>query len=274
VILMSGVDDRDGVVGGVPIMGQLAGSLANAGYLAVRFDRRGFGQSGGRAESATLGDYAGDALSVLRWLSERKDVDRNRIALVGHNEGAWAAMVAADREKRVAAVVSIAAPAINGAERVLEQQRHLLDELKSPPAETNAKIELQRQINAAVLTGRGWENIPPETRKQADTPWFQSFLAFDPAKVLDDVRQPLLFLHGELDSEVPVEHVERLADIARKQSNSKSISVVTVRGVNHLLVAAATGDVDEYASLANRTLSPDVTTAITDWLIKTFQSVR
>jgi fermentation-respiration switch protein FrsA (DUF1100 family) len=170
--------------------------------------------------------------------------------------------------------VSIAAPAINGAERVLEQQRHLLDELKSPPAETNAKIELQRQINAAVLTGRGWENIPPETRKQADTPWFQSFLAFDPAKVLDDVRQPLLFLHGELDSEVPVEHVDRLADIARKQSNSKSISVVTVRGVNHLLVAAATGDVDEYASLANRTLSPDVTTAITDWLIKTFQSVR
>ena len=58
----SGNVDRDTIAYGVPVMGQLAGQLADAGYLVVRYDKRGVGQSGGRAESATLSDYADDVL--------------------------------------------------------------------------------------------------------------------------------------------------------------------------------------------------------------------
>jgi pimeloyl-ACP methyl ester carboxylesterase len=267
-------NERDGLVAGVPILGQLAGALADAGILAVRFDKRGHGQSGGRAESATLGDQAEDALAIVRWLSNRRDVDRDRIALIGHNEGAWVALLAASRERRIAGVVAVAAPSTTGLERNLEQQRHELDRLSLPPAERVARIELQKQINASVITGRGWETIPPEVRKVADTPWFQSFLAFDPARVIDDVRQPMLFVHGELDDEVPVAHVDRLAELARKESRSRSVAVVTVRGVNHLLVPAVTGEITEYASLKDRNVSTDVRSALREWLAKTFQSVR
>ena len=48
-----------------------------------------------------------------------------------------------------------------------------------------------------MLTGKGWDGVPADMRKQADTPWFQSLLAFNPVRVLRDVRQPLLFVHGE-----------------------------------------------------------------------------
>jgi fermentation-respiration switch protein FrsA (DUF1100 family) len=157
---------------------------------------------------------------------------------------------------------------------VLEQQRHLLDQMKTPDAERQAKIELQQKINAAVLSGKGWEGIPPEVRKQADSPWFQSLLAYDPAKVIEDVEQPLLILHGELDRQVPVAHADRLADVARKKSDSKAIEVVTVRGVNHLLVPATTGEVSEYGSLPERNVSKDVTTTIGNWLAKTFAAIR
>jgi fermentation-respiration switch protein FrsA (DUF1100 family) len=92
--------------------------------------------------------------------------------------------------------------------------------------------------------------------------------------VIKDVRQPILFVHGELDKQVPVSHVERIADLARTQSKSKSVDVVTVRGINHLLVPAVTGEVDEYASLTDRNISKDVTAAITDWLKKTFAAIR
>jgi pimeloyl-ACP methyl ester carboxylesterase len=276
VVLLGGAaaNERDGLVAGVPILGQLAGALADAGYLAVRFDKRGYGQSGGRAESATLGDQAEDALAIVRWLSNRRDVDRDRIALVGHNEGAWAALLAAARERRIAGVVAMAAPSTTGAERVLEQQRHILEQMNVPPTERVAKIELQERINAAVMTGRGWENLPPDLRKQADTPWFQSFLRFDPARVIEDVRSPLLFIHGELDAEVPVLHVDRLGELARKESRSRSIAVVSVRGVNHLLVPASTGDTSEYGSLKDRNVSTDVTNPIREWLAKTFAAVR
>ena len=275
VILLAGAaaDDRDGVVAGVPILGQLAGALADAGFLAVRYDKRGSGQSGGRAESAALGDHADDARAVVRWLADRPDIDRDRIAVLGHNEGAWAAMLMASRERRIAALVTIASPATTGAERVLEQQRHVLEKMNTPPADLVAKIELQTRINEAAMTGRGWEGIPAEMRRQADTPWFESLLTFDPARAIRGIRRPVFLVHGELDAEVPVAHVDRLAELAR-DGRPTSVAVVTVRDVNHLLLPAVTGDVSEYPSLDDRNVSVDVKTAITDWLAKTFSAIR
>ena len=77
------------------MIGQLAGRIANAGFLTVRYDKRGYGYSGGAIESATITDYAEDAKTVMRWLAERKDVDRKWIALVGDSDGAWVLLAAA-----------------------------------------------------------------------------------------------------------------------------------------------------------------------------------
>jgi pimeloyl-ACP methyl ester carboxylesterase len=264
----SGADERDGYVGGVPVMGQMAGALADQGFMVLRYDRRGAGQSGGRPESATLDDYAEDARAAIRWLADRRDVDNRRIAIIGHSEAAWIALLTASRENRVAATVSIAAPAQTGTELVLEQQRMLLGRLNLTPAEREEKIALQRRIQEAVLSGRGWDTLPEDVRRQADTPWFQSLLAYDPARVLERVRQPLLFLHGQLDRQIPVENVEQLSELARTAGRSRSVEVVSVRGVNHLLVPAVTGEVSEYGTLTDRTVSRDVTTAIAEWLTR------
>src|SRR5688572_23883919 len=276
VILLSGsgVGDRDGFALGVPTLAQLAGAIADAGFLAVRYDKRGFGQSGGRAESATIQDYAEDVRSVVRWLLQRKDIDPKRIAVVGHSEGAWVALLTAAREKRVSAVASIAGPATTGAELVLEQQQRALDQMKLTPEEREKKVALQKQIQSAVITGKGWELIPKDERRAADTPYFQSLLQFDPARVIKDVRQPLIFVHGGLDKQVPAAHADRLADVARKESDSKSVDVVVVRGVKHLLQPAITGEVTEYDSLTDRNVSKDVSGALTAWLTKTFAAVK
>ena len=276
VILLSGsaVPDREGFALGIPALGKLAGALAEAGFLVVRYDKRGYGQSGGRSESATLPDHAEDARSVFRWLSRRKDVDPERVALVAHGDGAWVALLAAGRERKFAGLVTVSGPSSKGAELVLEQQQQELDMLDLTPEVRQQRVVLQKQIQAAVLTGKGWEALPPNIRKQADTPWFQSWLTFDPAKALDDVRQPLLIIHGELDRQVPVAHADRFANLAHKESKSKAIELVIVRGVNHVMVPATTGEVSEYATLTDRNLSPDVTNAISEWLRKTFQAIR
>ncbi len=273
VVLLAGsnVTDRDSVVAGVAIMSQLAGALADAGYMVLRFDKRGTGQTGGRGESATISDFANDARVVLRWFADRKDVDAKRIALVGHSEGAAVALVTASRDGRVAAVASIAGPASTGVELNLEQQSHALDLAKATPEERQQKVELQKAIQAAVLTGTGWDRIPRQY-KSADTPWFQSYLQYDPAKPLKDVDRPLLILHGELDQQVPVAHADRLGALAKKVSKSKAIDVVTVKGVNHLLVPATTGEVTEYGTLADRNVSKDIVKSLTAWLGKTLVS--
>jgi pimeloyl-ACP methyl ester carboxylesterase len=269
----SGVGDRDGTAAGVPTLGQIAGALADAGYLAVRYDKRGYGQTGGRAESATLTDFAEDLRAVVRYLEKRKDVDPRRVGVLGHSEGAWVALLAASREKKIAGVIAISAPAVTGAELVLEQQQHQLDQMKVPDAERQAKVELQKKIHAAVMTDKGWEGIPPELRKQADSAWFRSLLLFDPAKVIEDVRQPLLIIQPDLDRQVPAAHADKLAELAKK-GRSPAVEVMIVKGVNHLLVPATTGEVSEYGTLTDRNVSKDVLNTIVGWLAKTFPSVR
>lgn len=265
----SGAADRDGMVAGIPVLGQIAKALVDAGFMVVRYDRRGIGQSGGRAETATVADYADDARAVVTYLRKsRKDVDAKRIAVLGHSEGAWVALQLGSMEREIAALVLVGGASGTGGALVLEQQQHLLDLLGVAAEEKKTKADLQARINDAA-TGKGtWDGVPDELRAQADTPWFASYLAYEPAKVLKDVRQPVLIVQGELDTQVPKHHAEALAVLARARKRQVATDVVQVPGVNHLLVPATTGEVSEYLSLADKQVSSRATTAVAEWLTK------
>lgn len=267
----SGPTDRDETVAGIPIFGQIARDLVAAGFAVVRYDKRGIGQSGGRAESATIGDYAEDARQVLLWLQRQKGIDRDRIALVGHSEGGLVAMLTAGRERgRVAAMALLGTPSASGKEIVLEQQKHMLSKMEIDDAQRAEKIQLQEKINTAVIKGTGWTDLPEAARRAADTPWFYSFLTFNPERAMNDTRQPVLIVQGELDVQVMPAHADKLAAMARARKGDKvPVEVVKVPGVNHLLVPAKTGEVSEYGSLgADAKVSTQVTGAIASFLTR------
>ena len=270
----SGPSDRDGLVYGIPVLGQLAGALADAGSMVVRYDKRGIGQSGGRAESASLNDYAEDVRAAIKMLENRKDVDLKRIAVVGHSEGGLVALIAASKEKKIAAVGLIATPGITGADIVLAQQQRLLNRMSISAEEKQAKVDAQKKIHEAVISGKGLELLPPDVRRSVDNAEFQSLLVSDPTKLVAAVRQPLLIVQGELDTQVEPMNADRLESIARARKNAPPPDVVKVPGVNHLLVPATTGEVDEYGSLKDKQVSRQVTDAIVTWLKKTLSSVR
>lgn len=270
----SGPTDRDETVAGIPIFGQLAGALADAGFIVLRYDKRGVGQSGGRPEAAALADYADDLRAAVRYLADRKDVHRRRLAVVGYSEGGPVAMIAASKENRIAALVLVATIGVTGAELNLAQVTRALERSNRTEAEKQSAIELQRRIQSAALTGKGWEGISPELRRRADTIWFQSFLAFDPAKVMPDLDQPILIVQGMLDAQVAPSNADRLEVLARARRRAPPTEIVRVTDVNHLLVPATTGEVDEYTTLKDQHVSLAVSGAITDWLKKIFAAAR
>lgn len=269
----SGPTDRDETVAGIPVFGQIARELVNAGFIVVRYDKRGVGQSGGRAESATIADYAEDARQVLLWLEKRKEVNKERIGVVGHSEGALVAMLLAGRERdKVSAISLIAGPSTDGNTVVLEQQKIALSKMPIDDAQRAERAALQEKINTAVMKGRGWNDIPAAARKVADTPWFYSFLTFDPAKAMEETRQPVQIIQGELDTQVLPYHADKLAELARARRTKAEVVVVKVPGINHLLVPAKTGDVSEYASLgSDAKVSAQVTSAIAAFMAKALQ---
>ena len=269
VVLVPGPEasDRNEIHHGVSIFGQLAGALADRGVVVARYDRRGAGQSGGRAESATLGNYADDAREVARFLERRDDVNRDRIVVAGHAEGAWIALMAARREDRIKGLIVLAAPSVTGEQLVLEQQEAALDQIGATGAVRQERIDLQTRINQAVLEEGSWEGLPDGLRTQADTPWFRSFLAFDPADTLRRIRQPLLVIHGALDQEVPPHHADRLETIAGERTRREAtVEVARLDGLNHLFTPAETGSVEEYESLPETHVAPVVIERIAEWI--------
>jgi pimeloyl-ACP methyl ester carboxylesterase len=268
VVLLAGSGplDRDETVYGIPVFAQLASALADAGFAVVRYDKRGIGQSGGRNEFATLSDYADDAVAAVKFLEKRKDIDKDRIVLLGHSEGAAVGLLAARRYGNVKAVALVAGPGTTGADQILEQQQRAFENAKTPEAERAAKVELQKKVQAAAVTGKGWEDVPPEVRKQAESPWFASFLAFDPAPLIGKLDQPLFVIQGALDTQVPPHHAEKLGALANARKKAPKTEVVVVPGINHLLVPAKTGEVSEYVSLTDRTISPEIASKIAAWI--------
>jgi uncharacterized protein len=270
VVLVSGSTptDRDEIVAGIPIFAQLANALADAGYFVVRYDERGVGQSGGRQESATFEEFATDARAVFTYLAKRKDVDPKRISMVGYGEGGWVALIAGSREQRLGALALIATPAVSGTELVLEQQRQLFEHSGTTGAAQQAAVEQQKSILDAVMTGKGWEMLTPDIRQRVDTPLYRSFLLFDPAQTIARVRQPMLIIQPALDQEVRRHHGQQLAQLARARQRSKSTDFTEVPGINHLLARAVTGEVAEYGTLTERTVSPAAILELTSWLTK------
>jgi len=162
----------------------------------------------------------------------------------------------------------IAGPSATGGELVLEQQQYLLAKTTLSPAEQQTRVDLQKRIQAAVLGTGKWDDIPAPLRTQAETPWFRSFLAFSPSQVMSKVKQPILILQGDLDRQVVARHADALGTLAkgRKKVAADRVQVTHLDGVNHLLVPAKTGDLEEYPQLAVKTVDPRVAKTVVDWL--------
>jgi pimeloyl-ACP methyl ester carboxylesterase len=250
VLLVGGTSpaDRDQTIGGVPVFAQLARMLADSGHVVLRYDRRGTGQSGGRTDSATLADYTDDAAAAIKWLKRRDDIDKRHIVVVGHLDGGPVALLAAAAGNDIDGVATIDAAGTSGAELILLQQQKLLDELKLPDADRQARIDLQKKIQAAVVSGSGWEGVPAPMRKQADTPWFRSVLTYDPAKVVPKVKQPILIVHGDLDPTVPASEADRLGELAQARKKSPPSEVVHLTDLTHALTPAGSSAVSQKAA--------------------------
>ncbi|MFD7401856.1 CocE/NonD family hydrolase [Streptomyces sp. NPDC059866] len=83
-----------------------AQKLADAGYVVVSYNVRGFWQSGGHIEVAGPPDIA-DASRVIDWALANTPADAGRIGMAGVSYGAGISLLAAAHDKRVRAVAAL-----------------------------------------------------------------------------------------------------------------------------------------------------------------------
>ncbi len=86
-------------------VGEIALRLVAAGFAALTFDYRGYGQSDGRRGRLFPHEQAVDIRAATAYLRSVNRIDRSRIAVLGILTGAAAALQAASEDHGVAAVI-------------------------------------------------------------------------------------------------------------------------------------------------------------------------
>ncbi len=72
---------------------QIAEYLSERGFVVLRYDKRGIGENGiildlNTYANATVQQFQSDAEAALNILIQQPEVDRGRITIIGHSEGA------------------------------------------------------------------------------------------------------------------------------------------------------------------------------------------
>jgi dienelactone hydrolase len=240
---------------------QIAERLASNGIAVLRVDDRGIGESTGREtlENATTTSLAEDTRAQIAWLRVRKEIDPQRIVVVGHSEGASIAAMLGASDPKLAAVVMMAGVAKRGAEVSIEQQE---DMLRSDSTMTEAvKQTMREKQKEAVQTVLAGGDLPG----QKANAWIREYFTYDPLPTARKVKQPLLILQGERDRQVDQSHAQILAAAVRDAGN-KDVTVRVFPTLNHLFLPSTTGSFNEYSHLATTKVPDDVLVTLTDWV--------
>jgi hypothetical protein len=235
------------------LFGQIADRLGRAGIAVLRCDDRSAGTSGGRADSATTADLAGDTRAQIGWLRAHAGVDPDRIGIVGHSEGGIIGPLLAAQDRRLAALVILAGPSKNGMEVLVDQARWPIE--TAPGLTAEVRRSRLAEAEAAVRA----DSVPTSL-------WLRWFVHYDPLKAARLVRQPTLILQGALDRQVTAGQADTLASAIRNAGN-RDVTVRVFPRLNHLfLVSETDGSPSEYSSLRDAAIPAPVLDTLGAWL--------
>lgn len=286
VILISGsgAQDRDETIFEHKPFLVLADALTRRGVAVLRVDDRGVGGSTGSTATSTSEDFAGDVLAGVAFLKSRREINAQKIGLVGHSEGGLIAPLVANRSDGIAFLVLMAGTGLPGDEIILMQARLLAkafgatDEklergmdvqkrlLQIAKTEPDDKTALAQMKEAAKDLPDSAENARLDAQfKVMRSPWYRYFLAYDPRPALVRVRCPVLALVGEKDLQVPPKENLAAIEKALKDGGNSDVTVKELPGLNHLFQTCRTGSTAEYAQI-EETIAPSALTLIGDWI--------
>lgn len=213
----SGKQDRDETFGLFnATFKEIALFLSEYGYVTIRYDKRGVGQSGGNFTSAGLYDFARDAENVFSYLKSRKEVDSSQIFLVGHSYGGKVATMVAAKHPEVAGLVLMACVASPEPDNLIRQHKFISEIKGESEKEKKARFEGLNSWAEKVRTREyknyrdyfGPRGLSKEFQKmQRINPlppiWMLQAMEYDQLKTLEKLKMPILAVSGTSDWLVP-----------------------------------------------------------------------
>lgn len=290
----SGPQDRDeALLGHKPFL-VIADFFTRNGIAVLRYDDRGVAKSGGSFANATSFDFASDAEAAHKFLLGEKNIDPKRIGIAGHSEGGLIAPIVASNNPDLGFIILMAGPGTPGHRIILDQTRLIMEKsgeqeatiteamaltdklIRILKAENDSAVASRKMYDEIVKQVNAMKSVPVDAKPamisqsqagvaQMNTPWFRTFVAFDPATSLVKVKCPVLALNGTLDLQVPCETNLQAIEKYLKKGGNKNIKTVRFEGLNHLFQHTQTGLPSEYGEI-EETFSTEVMDVMVEWI--------
>jgi dipeptidyl aminopeptidase/acylaminoacyl peptidase len=187
--------------------------FAQMGYIALRFDFRGCGESEGEPGRLLCLDQVADTRNALTYMSSRDDVDPKRIGVMGHSFGAAVAIYTSGTDPRVAATISscgwgdgeVKFRGQHDGPGEWERFTKMLADGKRVKAETGKSPMVSRwDIVPIPVHLRG--NLPADSVMEFPVDTAQSMFDFRPNDVVGKIApRPLMLFHAANDSVTPTD---------------------------------------------------------------------
>jgi uncharacterized protein len=209
------------------ILPDYASRFAEAGFVSLTFDYRGFGESGGERGKLIPHEQVADIRNAISFLQLQKEVDPQRTALWGTSFGAANAICTAGVDKRVKAIVSQVG--FGDVERILKKRS--LEELQ-----VLSKL-LEGDRKARILTGKSATISPLHILNDDESTGFfteaikqfptlkcelpleavEAICEYKPESAVDKISpSALLLIAAEKDIVTPMEESDALFEKAKE----------------------------------------------------------
>jgi pimeloyl-ACP methyl ester carboxylesterase len=223
------------------VMPDIAKVLNTAGYIALVFDYRGFGDSEGPRHRLIPQEQVDDARAALTFLADQPQVDPARLVVVGISLGGAHAIATAALDQRVAAAIALEPPG-DGERWLRSLRRHwewaaFQEQLMSDRTQ-RARTGVSRRVDPLEIVvpdpdSRAFlERVAaefPEMRCELPLESAEALIEYHPEALTERIApRPLLLIHGDADRLVPVEESR---SIARRGGQSCRLEVIL--GMSH-----------------------------------------
>jgi hypothetical protein len=214
--------------------------LEKWGYVALRFDMRGCGESEGPRAHIICLEQVEDTKSAVTYLMSRPEVDPAKIACAGHSFGAAVAVYAGGIDPRLAAVISSGGWGDGQTKFEVQHSKpgawkrfsETLERGRAQRAKSGESIKISRYDIVPIPEGmRG--NLAPNSIMEFPLETVESMLAFRANDVVGKIApRPLLLLHASTDSVTPTEQ-----SIVLFQKAGMPTDLHLVANVDHFMFA-------------------------------------